>query len=161
MVLCWCWVVVGLHYCCSWQNVLQPQLVEYPHWKKNRSICLNKWVLQVSPERIICIRQVDSLNVMLSQVHPLLKNFLKTIIMHELYILNENISYTTYIFWSYSNQKVIFWFIILFLIGSNLTSDICFLLKFTSLFLIHTTLLLQDICLLCCFVCSERLSVLL
>ena len=39
--------------------------------KKSQSIWLNKWVLQLSPERMICIRQVDSLNVMLSQVDSL------------------------------------------------------------------------------------------
>ena len=63
------------------------------------------------------------------------------------------------IFWSYSNQKVIFWFIYFYSIcfytiplgcvGSNHTSDNSFLWKFTSLFLIHTTLLWQNICLLC------------
>ena len=41
--------------------------------KKNQSICLNNWVLQLSPGRIFCICQVDSLNVTLSQVHSTLK----------------------------------------------------------------------------------------
>ena len=54
------------------------------------SVPPSNWVLQLSPERIICIRQVDSLNVTSSHVHPSFKLFLKTIIMHELYILNEN-----------------------------------------------------------------------
>ena len=55
-------------------------------------------VLQLSPERIICIcqvdsciRQADSLNDTLSQVHSSIKKFKKTIIMHELYILNKNL----------------------------------------------------------------------
>ena len=43
---------------------------------------------QLSPERIIFIRQVDSLNVTSSQVGQSLK---KKIIIHELYILYENI----------------------------------------------------------------------
>ena len=76
------------------------------------------------------------------------------------YIFLIKIYNEIYIFWSYSNQKDRFWFIILLLVllvytlllgsvGSNLTSYIWFLLKFTLLFLIHMTLLWQDICIQC------------
>ena len=63
-------------------HLTQTTHLQHLHWKKNRSIWLNDWVLPLSPESIIficqvdsCIRREDSLNVTLSQVHSSLKNF--------------------------------------------------------------------------------------
>ena len=93
------------------------------------------------------------------------------------YIFWIKVYNTIYIFWSYSNQKVIFWFIILFylyvvLLGgvcSNLASYIWFLEKLNSIRHVMTgynilksnDMLWQDICIQCWLVCPELLCIFL
>ena len=107
------------------------------HTEKNRSIWLNNWVLQLSPEHIIYIRRVDSLNVTLSQVHP------------SFFLNYNNYAWIIYFEWKYTILSIYFdltqikklyfdssYFCSIFLCtvrpgseGSNLTSDIFFFME--------------------------------
>ena len=123
---------------CTMHNVWPD--VQHSALKKNRSIWLNDWILPLSPERTICIcqvdsciRRVDSLNVTLSQVLSSLKKFKKTIIMHELFILNKNLLQSIYFDLTrikkldFDSSYFYSFCLLLGSMGSNLTSYIWFL----------------------------------